>query len=141
MKVKKSIIFTPTKYICLQCGKHFIDSKFEKRKFCSLSCKYKLQKQQFAKERIGRFERNEYCWYGSSIILKSSGLVKVPKGKIPHHIDGNSKNNHQENLMFVTEGQNRIIHAHAYRFIVAKSLTTEYLRWISESQEFRRRSR
>lgn len=107
-------IYTKVKCICLICSKEFLKKRARVRNmesindYCSKACFHQM------------FYNNEYKEDRSGsraarlkVALEILETIKLPKGSIVHHIDGNQSNNATNNLMLVSsQGTHIRIHRH-----------------------------
>lgn len=105
-------------YVCLNCGKIILDKKSVKRNFCTKTCQQDYQYKKYIEEwkngkqdgirgnyGISRYIR-KYLFnkYNCKCQLCGWGEVNKYTNLIPlelHHIDGNYKNNSENNLQLL----------------------------------------
>jgi len=64
--------------ICSQCGKHYIDYKYDKkRKFCSLSCYWKSEQFNKMIRENGLKCKNRVCYWGKKIAESKIGISRM----------------------------------------------------------------
>jgi len=93
---------------CLYCNKIFFDSNCKKRKYCSIQCVKKPQREVFSPKystvrkkmiKENMINKCEKCNYDE--VIDILGI---------HHKDGNRKNNKKENLMVLCPMCHSLIH-------------------------------
>lgn len=67
--------------------------------------------------------------------FKKGQNLSLPKRGIlinKHHLDLNSRNNHPDNLLYLTNSKHNSLHKRAYDFVLEKGLIKDYIRWFSK---------
>ena len=106
--------------VCSQCGKGVSKTPSQIRKsksglfFCSKKCKGKAQRIGGIKEimppHYGTSTRNYRELYEGDFICRRCGYEEFSCGVEIHHLDGDSKNNNQENFMPLCACCHRALH-------------------------------
>lgn len=139
--------------ICKNCGKEFVLYKGTNGIYCSTKCQNKYQQEEWIKKwkngeengLVGNYSISKHIRmylfnkYNSKCEICGWGEVNKYTGKVPlqiHHIDGNCRNNKEENLQLLCPNCHSLTENFGSRNKDAAEGRSEY--FVSENRRYKR---